>query len=38
MALDDEKPKEFKFGTLKGMLTDEVVKAIEGRCPAISSK
>ena len=33
VPLDDEKPKEFKFGTLKGVLTDEVVKAIESQLP-----
>jgi prevent-host-death family protein len=33
MPLDDEKPKEFKFGTLKDVLTDEVVEAIEAPLP-----
>jgi prevent-host-death family protein len=33
VPLDDGKPKEFKFGTLKGVLTDEVVKAIETPLP-----
>jgi antitoxin (DNA-binding transcriptional repressor) of toxin-antitoxin stability system len=33
VPLDDEKPNEFKFGTLKGVLTDEVVKAIEAPLP-----
>jgi prevent-host-death family protein len=33
VPLDDEKPQEFKFGTLKGVLTDEVVKAIEAPLP-----
>ena len=34
VPLDDEKPKAFKFGTLKGVLTDEVVSAIEAPLPA----
>jgi len=33
VLLDDEKPHEFKFGTLEGVLTDEVVEAIEARLP-----
>ena len=33
VPLDDEKPKEFKFGTLKGVLTNDVVKAIEAPLP-----
>ena len=34
VPLDDEKSKKFKFGTLKGMLTEEHVKAIEAPLPA----
>src|SRR5262245_48036898 len=34
VPLDDEKPKEFKFGTLKRVLSDEIVKAIEAPLPA----
>jgi prevent-host-death family protein len=33
VPLDDKKPKRFKFGTLKGLLSDEVVKAIEQPLP-----
>jgi prevent-host-death family protein len=33
VPLDDDKPKEFKFGTLKGVLTDELVEAIEAPLP-----
>jgi antitoxin (DNA-binding transcriptional repressor) of toxin-antitoxin stability system len=33
VPLDDDEPKEFKFGTLKGVLTDEVVEAIEAPLP-----
>jgi prevent-host-death family protein len=33
VPLDDEKPRVFKFGTLKGVLTDEVVAAIEAPLP-----
>jgi prevent-host-death family protein len=33
VPLDDEKPKEFVFGTLKGVLTDEVAEAIETPLP-----
>jgi len=33
VPLDDEKPKDFKFGTLKGVLSDEVVEAIEAPLP-----
>lgn len=29
----DEKPKAFKFGTLRGVLTDEVINAIEAPLP-----
>jgi prevent-host-death family protein len=34
VPLDDEKPHEFKFGTLKDVLTDEVVAAIEAPLPS----
>ena len=34
VPLDDGKPKEFKFGTLKGVITDEVAAAIEAPLPA----
>jgi prevent-host-death family protein len=34
VPLDDEKPHEFKFGTLKDVLTDEVVEAIEAPLPS----
>ena len=33
VPLDGEERKAFKFGTLKGVLTDEVVKAIEAPLP-----
>ncbi len=33
VPLDDEKPKDFKFGTLKGVLSDELVEAIEAPLP-----
>jgi prevent-host-death family protein len=33
VLLDDEKPKAFKFGTLRDVLTDEVVEAIEAPLP-----
>ena len=33
VPLDDEKPKEFVFGTLKGVLTDEVAEAIGAPLP-----
>jgi hypothetical protein len=33
VPLHDDKPKEFKFGTLKGVLTDELVEAIEAPLP-----
>jgi prevent-host-death family protein len=33
MPLDDDKPKEFKFGTLKGLLANDVVEAIEAPLP-----
>ena len=33
VPLDDDKGQKFKFGTLKGVLTDDVVKAIEGPLP-----
>jgi prevent-host-death family protein len=34
VPLDDEKPRELKFGTLKGVTTDEVAAAIEAPLPA----
>ena len=34
LNLDDEKPKKFKFGTLKGLISDEVADAIEAPLPA----
>jgi prevent-host-death family protein len=34
VPLDDEKPKKFKFGTLKGVISDEVAAAIEAPLPA----
>ncbi len=34
VPLDDEKPKKIKFGTLKDVLSDEFVKAIEAPLPA----
>ena len=33
VPLDEERPKAFKFGTLRGVLTDEVVNAIEAPLP-----
>ena len=33
VPLDDEEPQKFKFGTLKGVLTDEVVEAIAAPLP-----
>ncbi len=33
VPLDDEKPHEFKFGTLKDVLSDEVIDAIEAPLP-----
>jgi prevent-host-death family protein len=30
----DEKPKKFKFGTLKGVISDELAAAIEAPLPA----
>jgi prevent-host-death family protein len=33
VALEDEKPNDFRFGTLKGVVTDEAVKAIEAPWP-----
>jgi prevent-host-death family protein len=33
VPLDDDKPNEFRFGTLKGVLSDEVAKAIEAPLP-----
>jgi len=33
VPLDDEKTQPFKFGTLKGVLSDQVVEAIEAPLP-----
>ena len=33
VPLDDKKPRAFKFGTLKDVLTDEIVEAIEAPLP-----
>jgi prevent-host-death family protein len=33
VPLDDEKPNDFKFGTLKGVITDDLVEAIEAPLP-----
>jgi hypothetical protein len=33
VPLDDSKPKEFKFGTLKGVISDELAAAIEAPLP-----
>ena len=33
VPLDDDKGQKFKFGTLKGVLSDDVVKAIEAPLP-----
>ena len=33
VPLDDEQPRKFKFGTLKDVLTDEIVEAIEAPLP-----
>jgi prevent-host-death family protein len=33
VPLEDEKPKKFKFGTLKGLLSDEVAAALEEPLP-----
>jgi prevent-host-death family protein len=33
VPLDDEEPPAFKFGTLAGVLTDEIVAAIEAPLP-----
>jgi len=33
VPLDDKKPKRFKFGTLKGLISDEVAAAIEAPLP-----
>src|SRR5712691_7064962 len=33
VPLDDDQPKKFKFGTLKGVLSDEMVEAIEAPLP-----
>jgi prevent-host-death family protein len=34
VPLDHQKRKEFKFGTLMGVISDEVAAAIEARLPA----
>ncbi len=34
VPLDEEKPKKFKFGTLKGLISDEVAEAIEAPLPS----
>ena len=34
VPLDDVEPRKFKFGTLKGVLSDEVAEAIEAPLPA----
>jgi len=34
VPLDEGRPKAFKFGTLKGVLTDEVVEAVEAPLPS----
>ena len=33
LPLDERKPKAFKFGTLKGVLSEQVVAAIEAPLP-----
>jgi prevent-host-death family protein len=33
VPLDDEEPQKFKFGTLKSVFTDDLVKAIEAPLP-----
>jgi prevent-host-death family protein len=33
VPLDEERPKAFKFGTLRGVLTNEVVSAIKAPLP-----
>ena len=33
VPLDDDKKQKFKFGTLEGVLADDVVKAIEAPLP-----
>jgi prevent-host-death family protein len=33
VPLDDEKPKKFNFGGLKGLLSDEVAAALEAPLP-----
>ena len=33
VPLDDDKPKPFKFGTLKHVLTEEMVKVVEAPLP-----
>jgi prevent-host-death family protein len=34
VPLGDHEPQKFKFGTLKGVLTDELAEAIEAPLPA----
>jgi prevent-host-death family protein len=34
VPIDDEKRKKFKFGTLKGLISDEVAEAIEAPLPS----
>jgi prevent-host-death family protein len=34
VPIDEGEPRKFKFGTLKGVLTDEIVQAIESPLPA----
>jgi prevent-host-death family protein len=33
VPIDDSEPKKFKFGTLKGVLSDELAEAIEAPLP-----
>jgi prevent-host-death family protein len=33
VPLDDDEPRKFKFGTLKEVLTDEIIEAIEAPLP-----
>ena len=34
VPIDEGEPRKFKFGTLKGIFTDEIVQAIESPLPA----